>query len=267
MNCKNCDGLISLSISYCPNCGAKIIRNRLTIKNLFGSFVAQFLNYDNKFFQTFINLFRKPEDVIGSYINGTRKKYVNVISYFAIAITVAGFQMFFINKFFPEALDTSFMESWPGQKGQAEFQKKNLSFTQEYQSILMMLYVPIYALMGKITFLGIKKFNYTELLVVFMYTQAQTSIAGAIIAIVAIFLGANFLMLGFLMIPLMIFYSAFCLKRLYNMEIGAFLIRCLLFFAILFIAFLILGIIMAVLMFINGDMQSAFEAGKAASGG
>ena len=79
MECKNCKGLISLSISYCPNCGAKIIKNRLTVKNLFGSFVAQFLNYDNKFLQTFISLFTKPEKVIGSYINGTRKKYVNVL--------------------------------------------------------------------------------------------------------------------------------------------------------------------------------------------
>ena len=85
MNCKNCDANLNQNSDYCNNCGAKVIRNRLTIKTLFSHFSEQFLNYDNKFLQTFIHLFTKPEDVIGSYINGTRKKYVNVISYFAIA--------------------------------------------------------------------------------------------------------------------------------------------------------------------------------------
>ncbi|PHR71636.1 MAG: hypothetical protein COA67_06375 [Lutibacter sp.] len=83
-------------------------------------FNEQFLNYDNKFLQTFIHLFTKPEVVIDGYINGTRKKYVNVISYFAIAITLSGLQMFILNKFFPEMLDFSSLDD----KNMAEFQKK-----------------------------------------------------------------------------------------------------------------------------------------------
>lgn len=85
MNCKNCNLLLSDKASFCSNCGAKVIRNRLTFKNLIEYFSEQFLNYDNKFLQTFIHLFTKPEVVIESYINGTRKKYVNVISFFAIS--------------------------------------------------------------------------------------------------------------------------------------------------------------------------------------
>ena len=102
MNCKNCHTDIPERSGYCSRCGAKVIRNRLTMKNLISSFSRQFFDYDNKFLQTFINLFKKPEDVIGSYINGTRKKYVNVISYYAIAISLAGIQLFVLNKFFPE---------------------------------------------------------------------------------------------------------------------------------------------------------------------
>ena len=89
MNCKNCNLLISDKDNFCNSCGAKVIRNRLTIKSLFEDFSEQFLNYDNKFLQTFLHLFTKPEVVIDGYINGTRKKYVNVISYFAIALTLA----------------------------------------------------------------------------------------------------------------------------------------------------------------------------------
>ena len=76
MECKNCSSQLQENDDYCNSCGAKVIRNRLTLKNLFEHFGEEFLNYDNKFLRTFIRLFRKPEDVIGSYINGTRKKYV-----------------------------------------------------------------------------------------------------------------------------------------------------------------------------------------------
>ncbi len=98
MDCKNCHTNLKDTDDFCNTCGAKVVRNRLTIRNLFAHFSEQFLNYDNKFLQTFIHLFTKPEAVIGCYINGTRKKYVNVISYFAIAITISGLQMYILNK-------------------------------------------------------------------------------------------------------------------------------------------------------------------------
>lgn len=54
MNCKNCKTSLSDESDYCNSCGGKIIRNRLTIRNLFEHFSEEFLNYDNKLFQTFI---------------------------------------------------------------------------------------------------------------------------------------------------------------------------------------------------------------------
>lgn len=62
MACKNCNTELTTDSEYCYHCGAKVIRNRLTIKNLFEHFSEQFLNYDNKFLQTFILLFKKPEE-------------------------------------------------------------------------------------------------------------------------------------------------------------------------------------------------------------
>ena len=54
----------------------------------------QFLNIDNKFLKTFFHLFTKPDVVIGGFINGTRKKYINVIQYLAISLTLLGVQLF-----------------------------------------------------------------------------------------------------------------------------------------------------------------------------
>ncbi|SDH80253.1 DUF3667 domain-containing protein [Winogradskyella thalassocola] len=262
MNCKNCHTELSTKDDYCKCCGGKVIRNRLTFGNLFEHISETFFNYDNKLLQTFIQLFKQPEEVIGGYINGTRKKYVNVISYFALAITISGFYLIIVKKYFPETMDFSQL-AYPGQE---EFQKKNMSFIEEYQSLLMMLYVPLYALMARVTFFNIKKYNYTELLVVFMYIQAQLSIASAIVVISLGLLGISSSIVGILMIPLMIIYSAYVLKRLLDLSASDIIVRTLLFFIVLGITMVFITIIMLVTMYFTGDLQEifgpAFEAGK-----
>ena len=260
MNCKNCQFQLNESDDYCPNCGAKVIRNRLTIKNLFEHFSEQFLNYDNKFLQTFLHLFTKPEIVIQSYIDGTRKKYVNVISYFAIAITVSGLYLFILNKFFPECLELpDFMPS-----GQEEFQSNGMAFMQEYQSLLMMLYIPLYAIMAKMVFIGFKKYNYTELFVIFMYTQSQLSIVLAVLILLGALLGLNFYIMSFISMPIMILYTAFCLYRLYKLNVQEMILRTLMFFIVMAIFFVIYVLVIFGIMILNGDFQEMIEAQKAA---
>lgn len=263
MNCKNCKSQLSPNSDYCHVCGGKVIRNRLTMRNLFEHVSETFFNYDNKLLRTFINLFSKPEDVIGSYIDGVRKKYVNPVSYFGLALTLTGLYALIINKFFPETLDYSIF-TMPGQE---EMQKKNISFVQEYMSVFMMLYVPLYALMALITFIGIKKFNYTELLVVFLYIQAQLSISTAFITVFTALFGVTQGIVSLTLTPLMIIYTAFCLKRLYNLNTANILLRSLLFIVVLGVAFIIISIFFAIMMFINGDMQQMIEAQRAVKGG
>ena len=246
--------------NFCPSCGGKVIRNRLTIKNLLAYFSEQFLNYDNKFFQTFIHLFTKPEVVIGGYINGVRKKYVDAISYFAIAITLSGLQLYILNKFFPDAMDFTAIS----RKETEEFNKQTMSFLQEYQSIVMMFYIPLYALMSKITFLKIKKYNYTEHLVIFMYIQAQISIISLFYTVGLLILGVPFIVLSYLIIPLMIVYSAFCLKRLYSLNFQEIILRTLIFLIILGIFMVLLVIIITGLLFLTGGFDGMIEAQNAA---
>jgi len=261
MNCKNCAFLLTPNDNYCPNCGGKVIRNRLTIKNLLEHFSEQFLNYDNKFLQTFIHLFTKPEIVIEEYINGTRKKYVNVISYFAIAITVSGLYLVVINKLFPEVMKLpGFMQS----PGQAEFQSKNMAFVQEYQSLLMMLYIPFYALMAKLVFIGFKKYNFTELIVIFMYSQSQMAIFIAIGTIIIMAFGINFFITTLISIPIMIIYTGFCLYRLYKLNFQEMILRSLIFLIVLVLACVLYIIILTLIMYLSGDLQAILEAQKAA---
>jgi len=263
MVCKNCNQPLSQNHIYCEACGGKVIRNRLTMKNLFADFSERFLNYDNTFLKTFIHLFTKPEDVIGGYIDGMRKKYVNVISYFAIAITLSGLQIFILNKFFPEVMNLEMMSG----NGMEKMQQDNISFTQEYQSILYMLLVPIYAFMSKLVFMTIKKFNYTEHIVINMYLSAHFSIVSSITVIITAFFGINYMVIAFAIIALQILYSAYVFKRLYQMSWGGIILRTLLFFLImlvLIIVLLIIGIIIGFLYRESDTMQELIKSQKTA---
>jgi predicted amidophosphoribosyltransferase len=73
VDCKNCHKPLNDSQNFCDECGAKIIHNRLTPKVLLQQVNEQFLSIDNKLLRTFIDLFKKPDNVINGYINGTRK--------------------------------------------------------------------------------------------------------------------------------------------------------------------------------------------------
>lgn len=260
MNCKNCHTELTSDSDFCNRCGGKVIRNRLTFKNLFEHISETFFNYDNKLLRTFVDMFKKPEVVIEGYIQGIRKRYVNPISYFGLAITFTGLYLLILNKFYPEALDFSNFAL----KGQEEIQQKNMSFVQEYMSIFMMLYVPIYALIARVTFIGLNKFNFTEMIVIFMYWQSQTSIISAVVIIIAAMSGVTNGVVSMFFLPFMVLYAAYILKRLYKLSFGQMLVRTILFFFITLIVLFIIGIIVVIIMMMTGDMQQMIEAQKAA---
>ncbi|MDT0557015.1 DUF3667 domain-containing protein [Ichthyenterobacterium sp. W332] len=262
MTCKNCNNILIDGSEYCNLCGGKIIRNRLTFKNLFEHVSETFFNYDNKLLRTFIDLFIKPEEVIVGYINGVRKRYVNVFSYFALALTISGIQIFIIQKF---QTDITFYDTSTaiGQQQQAMFEKI-YKFSNDYQSLVIMLYIPIYALMARVVFLGTKLFNYVETLVIFIYTQAQISICLAVLTAIVIPLDLmSFTTLGMVVLPIQFFYYIYSLKRIYKLSTGQIALRTILFLGVLTVAFVLFSILVGVLMYLNGDMEQMIEAQRA----
>ena len=255
-NCKNCHTNLVEGADYCYHCGAKVIRKRLTFRNLFEHVSETFFNYDNKLLRTFIDLFKHPEEVLGLYVKGVRKRYVNPVSYFGLAITLTGIYMFMMMRYFPEMFDFASLAP----ENQEQMQRQNTAFLLEYQSIMLMLYIPLFALIARLTFIGLKQFNYTELLVVFMYIQAQISLVSFIFMPVVALLGLASPLLGMFSLPLMIVYNFYCLKRLYRLTTGQMLLRTLLFFGIFMFCFILFTIILGIIMFLNGGMQEMIEA-------
>lgn len=222
MNCKNCNKTLNNTQKFCDECGAKVIQNRLTPKILATQVNEQFISIDNKFFRTFVALFQKPEAVIDGYINGTRKKYIDVLQYFAISLTLAGVQLFLMTTFFKEALEFSpeflkAIESSPSQKNNPFF-STSFDEASKYQGLIYIATVPFYSLATWLGYylIGERKYNFTEHLVLNLYYSAQIIIFTSVFSIIFILFGINYLIVtSILTLPYFI-YLYYILKRVFK---------------------------------------------------
>lgn len=255
MECKNCKISLEESDNYCNGCGAKVIRNRLAFRHLWADFAQQFLNYDNRFLKTYFGIFKHPEVVIGSYISGTRKKYVNVLSYFALAVTLSGAQLFVFRKFFPEAMDLSALVPANTPK-----ESLDISWVYDYFSLIALINLPIYGLMARVSFIGLKKFNYTEHLTIMTYLVAQFSMTNVLVLTpIVVLTGANFFIVGNISNLILMIFTAHTYKRLYPLSTEGIILRSMWFAAILVILLIISSIIQFAVMVISAGGFEAFQ--------
>lgn len=222
MDCKNCNRPLNNSQRFCDDCGAKVIQNRLTPKVLVQQINEQFISIDNKFLRTSIDLFKKPEAVINGYIDGTRKKYIDVLQYFAISLTLAGIQVFLITTFFKEALEVnptlmSTLEAMPGQD-KNPIKNFNFDFITQYQSLIYIAGVPLSAFSSWIVYymLDNKRYNFTEHLVLNLYYSAQIIMVTSILSILFLIFGLDYLIISSLVMIPAIVYLGYILKDVFK---------------------------------------------------
>ena len=212
MECKNCDKSLRTDHSFCPNCGAKIIRNRLTFKNLWYDITERYFNFDNTFLKTFWHLFTKPQVVIGGYIEGIRKKYLNPISYLAIALTLSGITLFVMRKKFKNGLDFSKFSG--GQNLNSEVGEKIMSSAMDFSSFIFLLYIPVFALAGWVAF-NKRNYNLSEHAVTAMYSLAQFSIVSFPISILVLLISPeSYLSLTWPQMFFMVFFAIYVVNRM-----------------------------------------------------
>jgi hypothetical protein len=264
-HCANCRTPLDTHVKFCHDCGAKVIDHRLTIKHFVNETAASFLNIDtNKPVKTFIHLFKKPEEVIGGYINGIRKRYINAFGYFTIAITLTGLFFFFFNDVYMEAIETVSV-----QQSQDEFQKEiGKKVNQkifEYQTVIFFVFIPLLALFSRLVFLKNKNYNYAEHLIINLYAQSHTSIVSVLLYFCTVWFYDIFKITLMLVLPLQILYFCYVLKKLYKLSLIKIILKLLLFIAILIPFFFLLSIVAGIVMVLTGIIspEEAIEAQKA----
>lgn len=222
MNCKNCNKVLVDSQKYCDECSAKIIQNRLTPKVIAAQINEQFLSIDNKLLKTFIDLFKRPEVVINGYINGTRKRYIDVLQYFAVSLTLAGIQVFLMTTFFRDAIGfdsqlNQTIQSMPGRENNPFAGIESDIFTK-YQGLIYILTVPLSALGTWLAYFITRnrKYNYTEHLVVNLYYSGQIIIITAVFSILFLLFGLNYVIVSTILTLPTFIYFFYVLKRVFN---------------------------------------------------
>ncbi|WP_299679567.1 DUF3667 domain-containing protein [uncultured Dokdonia sp.] len=236
--CKNCNSQLNLDQAYCPQCGAKRMYNRLNWSNLTEDFVDRFLNIENNFLKTFFTLFKKPEDVVGGYIDGMRKRYLSAFSYFAISLTITGLYTFVFRKWF--LTDDMFRESINAANDvnvddTVQATKQMMNWIFEYQSILTFFNIPFYALVSKLVFWNYKKYNFIEHVVIYLYVYSHTQIIASIIGIIFIWSSIAQVIISPLLMFLYVGYTAYVLTRLFNLTIEKIILKTLLFGVVFFV--------------------------------
>ena len=225
--CINCESHLELDQRFCSDCGGKRVYNRLTWRNLLEDFAERFLNVENSFFKTFIALFKKPEDVIVGYMKGMRKKYLPAFSYFALALTIAGVQNFVLRTWFFDTYVEAQTGIYSGEM--AEFQKSfATSFANtflEYQSLFMFLSIPLMAFFSKIVFWNYKKFNFVEHFVIFLYAYSQFSLVSSTISITFLWSSTITQIFSFIITLLLFVYMGYVLKRVFELEPEALVLK------------------------------------------
>ncbi|MDO1499889.1 DUF3667 domain-containing protein [Winogradskyella maritima] len=248
--------------NYCPECGARVIRNRLTPRVLAEQMNDEVLSLDNKFLRTFIDLFKRPEAVINGFIIGVRKRHLNVISYWAIALSVLGLQLFILKSFFPEFLDAQNdmfgMTKVEGDNPVNTYNELVGKSMSEYQNVMFTVLMPFLAIGTWIIYLDKRRYNYTEHLVINLYINSQWIFVGIVINVgLALFGVSNIMMASIIAMPLSLAYGSYVFKRLYGNSFLNSLLRYIAAFIIYMFAFSIIMVI-----FVIGFFIYLFATGK-----
>lgn len=251
MECKNCRQSIEDSQLYCGACGAKVIRNRLSFSILWVDFRERFLNFDTTFIRTLWQLTRHPGDVINGYISGIRKKYMDPITYFGIALTLSGFQVFLTQKFFKDAIS---LELWnSGLKN--ETYSKTMDSAMDFHVFFFVVLIPMFAFCGWIVFNRQQQF-FSEHLVSATYILAHYSIVITPFTIlVLLVVPAWYGMYSMVGLSVMILYALYAYKQISGYKIGPFIFRAFIFSLIFSALYLILSVAM-VLLFLGMGVVS-----------
>jgi hypothetical protein len=263
--------------THCASCGAKWIQNRITMRQVGMDFTDMYLGLDTKFVHTFVDLFRKPGEVITGYINGRRVYYMDAIRYLLLALFVTGIYMFIMRS--SGALDqymNEFQTGWSHASVDGENNQKAFEIQQrvtdtifDYLSVLTLLTIPLLAFVGRITFWGKRYFNFTEHIVFYLYTFAHITIATTPISLMLLWISPEaFTYWSLLTYPIMFVYNAYCYKRCFKIDWQTTILKSLISVIILIISMVLFFLLAILLIFLSAmiadklgyDVKGFFEA-------
>jgi hypothetical protein len=247
--CKNCSTLYTGS--FCNDCGQKT-PHRFTLSHIFHELVHVFVHADKSFLSLVPKILTKSGIVALDYVEGRRKRHFNIFQYLLIIVGISTFlmsQTHFIENM-TKSLNT--ITSTPVSTRQISFQEKSSAFMQKYMNIIQMLSIPMYAFFGWL-FLGRKKYNYAENIVLHTAITSQTSTFAALMYLPFVFVSSmNVLWFTSVFVVLTIACYVMAYRQFYKLAPGKSILFAILVFSVAyFVQILLSALIMIVYLIIR----------------
>jgi hypothetical protein len=215
---------------------------------LFTDIVERFFDLDNSFYRTFKGLTVRPEVVIGGYIDGVRRRFLNPMTYLGFALGLAGFMFYVMRNYGMDAIDLSIL----GESSKAPVQQKIMDFSMEYNNFIYLTFIPVIAISGILSF-NSRGYNLPEHLVSAIYTLAHLAILTFPVSLIVILAAPEYYMYySLISILVMFFYSALVLVRLHPYSRGIAAVRTGLFLFLFIIGYFGVSIGIHVLLLLLG---------------
>ncbi|TXE18651.1 hypothetical protein ES692_06300 [Psychroserpens burtonensis] len=134
----------------------------------------------------------------------------------------------------------------------------------EYGSLMLSAMIPLMAIISLIVFYD-KNYNFTEHIIVYLYSMSALTIISILFGqIVLLIIPEYYLLFALILYVALFIYHCYAFKRIFKLSAGDLILKMFLFFIAFFVFHIAFGIIMAIIMFINGDFQQMMKAQKAA---
>lgn len=143
-NCQNCGQIITEN--FCSNCGQKKYK-RIDRKYILDEIQYTFLHTNKGFLYSVKNIIKNPGKTAREFIDGNRVNHYKPI---LLAFVLSGISTFISYKII--GLNKIMREFYSKQHMNSQFMNDYMSFTSSYNSIIMLMLIPFFALITKLAF-------------------------------------------------------------------------------------------------------------------
>jgi hypothetical protein len=237
--------------NFCAVCGQKKYR-RIDRKYLVEELQYTFLHVNKGFLFTIKSIIKNPGKTAKDFLDGHRVNHYKPI---LLAFVLAGISSFISLKLLNlDDLMLNTMTNNPNQKAAKEFSSKFMSFVSNYNSFLMMLFIPLVAVFTRLAFRS-KGHNYYEHVILNTFGQSAYLLM-MIIVFYPIFLFLkddpdkiiSLSLLSYLFVPLIMFWFY---KNVYTkMSSGSIILRILAIIGLGLISYVVMIFIMIIVLVI-----------------
>jgi hypothetical protein len=241
--CCNCGELNTNN--FCSNCGEQRYK-RIVMKDVAGDFLSNLISLEGPILQTIKDLTIRPGKMINDYLNGKRKEYYKPFQYYILATTVY-FIFFYIwgDEMMSMISDIGASANTYGTTEQINaFQQEMEKFQSENMKFFTFLQIPIYSFLIWLFFRKTSGHSYTESLVSSLYILAQGLFFGIVFTFFEFIRTGSSLIID---VVFMFIYLPWVLKQLYNESTLKTILKST---AIIALAFLLFGLLMAIISLI-----------------